>query len=164
MKWVCQTKCYWKKLWTPGDIYEGTRVDAVPEHFEPIRDERMADTQKEIALLRERCQEAGVYYERDWGISQLESAYNKVVKEDGEGFAAPKGRTVLSVDRERAKTVVPKRFELMRECKEKGITVKNTDTSQELLSKLEAFNSAQNAPLQEAQEVANEPDNASGDM
>lgn len=134
MKWVCQEHCYWNKRWRPGDIYEGTSVDKVPAHFEPISDDSMIDVEKEIVLLRAKCQEAGIFFERDWGVTELENAY-KSLEDVSSTFGKPSGRSVLATDRGIAKAPL-KRPALMKKCKELEIPVKITDTTDVLLKKL----------------------------
>lgn len=133
MKWVCQRDCYWNKRWTPGDIYEGTRADFVPHHFEPLENEQMADEAREIAMLRQRCQDAGIFYQPDWNIPELEKALG-VGTEDSD-FRAPRGQTVVEVDKRRQKVKNP-RPALMKQCKEYGLPFSSSDTVKMLQKKI----------------------------
>ena len=134
MKWVCINHCYFNgKRYRPGMVYEGTRADDVPGHFEPVKDEGKIDEEKEIAMLRDRCQSAGIFYKFQWGVKRLEKALGVDQDED---FRKPKGKLASELDKHRGAPTRPKRQNIMKKLPKLGVKVDVTKSTEELYGQL----------------------------
>ena len=66
-KYVCVNKCYHNcELYSPGQVTSFDKNADVPRHFEKASREDST-----LDKLRDECNDAGLYYEPDWGIDRL---------------------------------------------------------------------------------------------